>query len=77
MDGYDPVPVGGAFPGGEWKVATFCGPNGGNCVEVNLGMRGHVGLRDSKPAAGPVLVFDDEGWETFLTVAKSGWLDRR
>jgi hypothetical protein len=76
MGAYDPVTVAGGFPSGGWvAAATICGPNGGNCVEVNLGVVGLAGLRDSK-AAGPVLVFAEEKWGAFLTAAKSGLFDR-
>ncbi|HEV8556174.1 MAG TPA: DUF397 domain-containing protein [Actinophytocola sp.] len=73
MEGYEPATV---FPGGAWAAATFCGPNGGNCVEVNLGVRGRVGLRDGKAAGGPVLVFAGEEWDAFLGAARSGRCDR-
>ncbi|MFD1044329.1 DUF397 domain-containing protein [Kibdelosporangium lantanae] len=76
MDSYDPTAIGDAFPGDAWETAAFCGPNGGNCVEVNLGIQGFVGLRDSKLAAGPVLVFDDDEWNVFLDAARSGQFHR-
>ena len=76
MANYDPTTIADAFPGGAWGAA-LCGPNGGNCVEVNLGIRGLTGLRDSKFAAGPVLAFDGEEWRIFLDTAKSGRFDRR
>jgi hypothetical protein len=76
MDSYDPATIADAFPVDAWKAATFCGPNGGNCVEVNRGARGIIGMRDSKPTAGPVLAFDDEEWGAFLDAAKSGRLAR-
>jgi hypothetical protein len=62
----------GTFPDDAWKAAKFCGPNGGNCVEVNLGASGVTGIRDSKSAPGPVLVFGEEGWGTFLADTKVG-----
>ena len=65
-----------AFPDGAWQTAAYCGPNGGNCVEVNLASRGLAGVRDSKTAGGPVLAFDDVQWAAFLNAAKSGWFDR-
>ena len=61
------------FSDGAWRTASFCGPNGGNCVAVNLGARGHVGIRDTKATSGPVLVFDGPGWDAFLTVTRFGW----
>lgn len=71
MDSYEQV-RNGAFPAGEWKAAKFCGPNGGNCVEVNLAGRGGAGIRDSKSAPGPVLAFGPGGWRRFLDAAKTG-----
>lgn len=77
MGSYDPATITEIFPGAAWRAATFCGPNGGNCVEVNLGVLGLVGLRDSKSAAGgPALAFDGEEWSAFLHAAKSGRFDR-
>ncbi len=61
-----------AFPVDGWRSANRCGPDGGNCVEVNLAARDTtgaidiVGIRDSKPVAGPELVFDVPGWRSFL-----------
>jgi hypothetical protein len=65
-----------AFAEDAWRPASFCGPNGGNCVEVNLGARGAVGVRDSKSVPGPLLAFDGAGWGTFLDATKSGRLRR-
>jgi hypothetical protein len=76
MDSYDSAAIGGALPDDAWRSAEFCGPNGGNCVEVNLGARGVAGVRDSKPAAGPSLAFGDAGWGSFLRATKAGRLDR-
>lgn len=68
--------VTGTFPSDAWRTASFCGPNGGNCVEVNLGVAGVAGLRDSKLVAGPVLAFDGAEWAAFLSEAKSSRFDR-
>jgi uncharacterized protein DUF397 len=76
MDSYEQATIADAFPRGAWRTAATCGPNGGNCVEVNLGARRGAGLRDSKAAAGAVLVFSGEGWDGFVDAAKSGQLDR-
>jgi len=65
----------GGLPDDTWQTAKFCGPNGGNCVEVNLGTRGVIGVRDSKPVAGPVLVFEQAGWGGLLDAARAGRLD--
>lgn len=59
----------GAFPVASWRRANRCGPNGGNCVEVNLGAPGAVGVRDSKRGDGPALVFPRPRWADFLAAA--------
>lgn len=73
MDSHD-LTTSAAFPVGAWRAAEFCGPNGGNCVEVNLGRPDAVGVRDSKAAPGPVLAFGQDGWGTFLAATKIGRL---
>lgn len=57
-----------AFPVDGWRSANRCGPDGGNCVEVNLGGVDDdvVGIRDSKSGAGSVLVFRSAQWRSFL-----------
>jgi hypothetical protein len=72
MKSYDPDSASELFSGGDWQRAAACGPNSGNCVEVNLGKDGLVGLRDSKLPDSPVLVFDDAEWDAFLDSARSG-----
>ncbi len=62
-----------ALPVDGWRSA--CGPDGGNCVEVNLAAAGAadiVGIRDSKPEAGPALVFGASGWRAFLAGTVAG-----
>lgn len=75
MENYDPTTT-HAFFSCAWRASALCGPNGGNCVEVNLGTPGLAGLRDSKRAAGSVLVFDGAEWDAFLGAARSGRFDR-
>jgi hypothetical protein len=63
------------LPVDGWRRASRCGPNGGNCVEVNLvatTVDGVVGIRDSKPHNGPVLVFGAPNWRSFLRDAIGG-----
>jgi hypothetical protein len=73
---YEPAAAVDTFPVADWQPPEFCGPNGGNCVEVNLGVTGMVGLRDSKLTGSPVLVFDDDEWAAFLSSARAGQYDR-
>jgi hypothetical protein len=77
MKEYDPSTAAAVFTRSGWQRSALCGPNGGNCVEVNLRTEGLVGLRDGKLADGPVLVFDDDEWATFLAGARAGEFDRR
>jgi hypothetical protein len=63
------------LPVDGWRRASRCGPNGGNCVEVNRAVSnadGVVGVRDSKPHNGPALVFEASRWRSFLTDAIGG-----
>lgn len=64
------------LPARGWVASSFCGPNGGNCVEVNLAVPGLAGLRDSKSPAGPALVFDCRWWGGFLAALRDGQFDQ-
>ncbi|MCA1706088.1 MAG: DUF397 domain-containing protein [Actinobacteria bacterium] len=61
-----------AFSVTEWKRALRCGPDGGNCVEVNLSVAGLVAVRDSRRSQSPLLVVDDYEWRSFLIAARTG-----
>lgn len=64
------------FPQHGWTAAHRCGPNGGNCVEVNHPVAGGpVGVRDSKNIDDGVLVFDAARWRSFLTRTRTGAFD--
>ena len=85
MDAYEPhdphdlartTPDRAGFPAHAWRRPSACGPNSGNCVEVNLGADGLVGVRDSKLAGSPVLVFDRDEWTGFLAAVRRGEFDR-
>lgn len=62
------------LPAHGWRTSSRCGPNGGNCVEVNAGGTGIVGVRDTKPEDSPVLVFAHAGWRAFVSAATTGAL---
>jgi hypothetical protein len=72
---YDPGTAAGLFDEGAWEKSFASEPNGGNCVEVNTGVRGVVGVRDTKLADSPVFVFDTGEWEAFLLAVKAGQFD--
>lgn len=59
----------------QWRSARVCGPNGGNCVEVNLGAARVVGVRDSKSSAPELLIFDRAGWGAFVDLLRRGRYD--
>jgi uncharacterized protein DUF397 len=62
-----------AYGNTGWKRSARCGPDGGNCVEVNLGDGHLVGVRDSAHSAPkPVLAFAPREWRRFLTAARDG-----
>lgn len=42
-----------------------------NCVEV-AGLRGGIGIRDSKAPAEPALVLDLWSWRTFIDAVRAG-----
>lgn len=64
------------FSATGWGSASACGPNGGNCVEVNLTAPGRVAVRDSKRLTGNVLLdFDTASWSRFLAGMRAGVFD--
>ncbi len=72
---YDPETAGRLFDERQWEKSFASEPNGGNCVEVNLGSSGLVGVRDTKLAASPVFVFDAGEWQAFVDGVKAGQFD--
>jgi hypothetical protein len=72
---YDPNTVKSLFEDAAWEKSFASEPNGGNCVEVNLGRDGLVGVRDTKLAQSPVLAFDAGEWAAFLVAVKAGQFD--
>jgi hypothetical protein len=71
---YDPMTAVDLFDASTWHKSFASEPNGGNCVEVNLGRR-LVGVRDTKLAESPVFVFDVGEWSAFLKAVKAGQFD--
>ncbi|MFF3360593.1 DUF397 domain-containing protein [Streptomyces misionensis] len=51
----------------RWRKSTYSGGSGGEaCVEVADGVPGVVPVRDSKLAAGPVLLIGPVAWARFV-----------
>ncbi|WP_229402455.1 DUF397 domain-containing protein [Micromonospora okii] len=55
----------------RWRKSTRSSANGGDCVEVADNLPGRVLVRDSKDAAGPVLVFAPSDWRAFVSAPPS------
>jgi hypothetical protein len=72
---YEPRTAAALFDEEQWEKSFASEPNGGNCVEVNMGSTGLVGVRDTKLQASPVFVFDAGEWQAFLTGVKAGQFD--
>jgi hypothetical protein len=54
--------------GAHWHRSSYSNGEGGNCLEIAVGVPGTVPVRDSKLASdGPVLLFPAHAWEGFLT----------
>jgi hypothetical protein len=49
-----------------WRVSSYTGGNGGNCVEVADNLPGIIAVRDSKDREGPALILPVEAWRSFL-----------
>lgn len=54
------------MPAYEFVKSSYSGGNNGQeCVEVARNVPGAVAVRDSKRAAGPVLVLKPTAWDAF------------
>jgi hypothetical protein len=52
-----------------WRVATYTGGNGGDCVEVGDADRAIL-IRDSKDRTGGTLTFTTANWQSFTNSLK-------
>ncbi|MFD7845780.1 DUF397 domain-containing protein [Nocardia sp. NPDC059764] len=58
-----------------WFKSSYSGDKA-DCVEVAFLPDAHVGVRDSKDAVGPVLVFAPEEWDALTAGILRGRFDR-
>ncbi|GAA0488380.1 DUF397 domain-containing protein [Streptomyces olivaceiscleroticus] len=49
-----------------WRKSSYSGNSGGNCIEIDDSYPGGVPVRDSKVPHGPVLIFGDAAWDSFI-----------
>lgn len=52
-----------------WRVATYTGSNGGNCVEVG-GTNRTILVRDTKDRDGGTLTIPAAAWQSFANSLK-------
>ncbi|MEU6561778.1 DUF397 domain-containing protein [Nocardia nova] len=58
--------------GAVWRKSKYSGPDG-NCVEVAFLGDGNVGVRDTKDRGrGPILAFEPDAWDAFLSGVTAG-----
>jgi Domain of unknown function (DUF397) len=75
VTGNDPTCSSSGLSVDGWTRSSFCGPNGGDCLEVNGSVAGQVGLRDSKQCRGPFLIFNARGWGEFVSAVRRDEFD--
>ncbi|MFD8337231.1 DUF397 domain-containing protein [Streptomyces solisilvae] len=54
-----------------WRKSNYSSNAGGECVEVADNLPGIVPVRDSKNPEGPVLIFQNDAWSTFIASLKN------
>ncbi|QNP62528.1 DUF397 domain-containing protein [Streptomyces genisteinicus] len=54
-----------------WRTSSHSNGDGGECVEVADGPRGHVPVRDSTRPAGAVVVVGAGAWAVFVGQLKT------
>ncbi|AUA14800.1 DUF397 domain-containing protein [Streptomyces sp. SID8382] len=55
----------------SWHKSSYSSNGGGECVEVADNLPGIVPVRDSKNPEGPVLIFPNDAWGTFIASLKN------
>ncbi len=60
--------------GSHWVKSSLSFANG-DCVEVAALPGGHIGVRHSKSAEGPILRFTSSEWSAFIGGVRNGEFD--
>ncbi|MGW6310661.1 DUF397 domain-containing protein [Streptomyces niveus] len=60
------------IPNHAWRTSSYSQSNGGECVQVAVGVPGIVPVRDSKNPTGPVLALSPAAWAHFVAYAVGG-----
>jgi hypothetical protein len=60
------------FATAAWTRSTYSTSDGGQCVEVALGLVATVPVRDSKVPHRAMLHFPTAGWSSFVRSLRSG-----
>ncbi|MEU6084363.1 DUF397 domain-containing protein [Streptomyces sp. NPDC047108] len=55
-----------------WRKSSYSNSDGGECIEVSDDFAAVVPVRDSKDPQGPVLVFPEGGWSSFVEAVRNG-----
>ncbi|GAA4681479.1 hypothetical protein GCM10023347_40410 [Streptomyces chumphonensis] len=58
----------------SWRKSSYSSSNGGNCLEVGVGIPGVIPVRDSKDPNGPALSFTAGDWSAFVAGVSSDQL---
>ncbi|KMS78783.1 hypothetical protein ACH49_14415 [Streptomyces leeuwenhoekii] len=59
------------LPTAVWRKSSYSDGGDNNCVEIAENCPGVVPVRDSKLPAGPVIVFGEDSWSSFLAGVKA------
>ena len=59
-----------ALDSANWRKSSYSGGNGGNCVEVGIGLPGRILVRDTTNRGGGTLVLTAEAWAAFAASLK-------
>lgn len=55
-----------------WRKSSYSNSDGGQCLEVAVGPRSHIPVRDSKAPSYGTLLFAAPAWAAFVDGVKQG-----